>query len=69
MGGDDESMMVDDSRDDRVSGGRGAHTEVIKFEFQVYRGREGEYTLDVQRLEGNLLTFLSLTSDLMAALQ
>jgi len=41
---------------------------MIKFEFQVYRSREGEYTLDVQRLEGNLLTFLSLTSDLMAAL-
>ena len=57
-------MMVDGG-----SGGRaGQHTEVVKFEFQVYRGREGEYTLDVQRLEGNLVTFLSLTSDLMAAL-
>jgi 5'-AMP-activated protein kinase catalytic alpha subunit len=59
--GDDESMMVD--------GREGVDsTEMIKFEFQVYRSREGEYTLDVQRLEGNLLTFLSLTSDLMAAL-
>ena len=60
--GDDESMMVDGG------GGGSGRTEQVKFEFQVYRGREGEYTLDVQRLEGNLLTFLSLTSDLMAAL-
>ena len=64
-GSGDESMMVDGGGDD--AGGRG-RSEVVKFEFQVYRGREGEYTLDVQRLEGNLLTFLSLTSDLMAAL-
>ena len=68
-GGDDESMMIDDGRfDPATTGGTHAYTEVVKFEFQVYRGREGEYTLDVQRLEGNLLTFLSLTSDLMAAL-
>ena len=58
-------MRAEGGGDD--AGGRG-RSEVVKFEFQVYRGREGEYTLDVQRLEGNLLTFLSLTSDLMAAL-
>jgi len=66
---DDESMMIDDRKvEPATMGGSQAYTEVVKFEFQVYRGREGEYTLDVQRLEGNLLTFLSLTSELMAAL-
>jgi 5'-AMP-activated protein kinase catalytic alpha subunit len=64
---EDSSMMVDESNMPRNDAHPG--TEVIKFEFQVYRTREGEYTLDVQRLEGSLVLFLSITSDLMASLQ
>eukprot|EP00889_Picochlorum_renovo_P006864 jgi/Picre1/33894/NNA_001373.t1 len=75
----DTSMMVDDETSETsmrdmddgtaVTPTRNAQIEVIKFEFQVYRTREGEYTLDVQRLEGSLLMFLSLSSELMSALQ
>lgn len=78
-GDTDMSMMVDDSMSETsmrdTDDGPGAlatkttQIEVIKFEFQVYRTREGEYTLDVQRLEGSLLMFLSLSSELMSALQ
>ena len=64
---DDTSMMIDDSVSEKRDAPSGS-TEVIKFEFQVYRTREGEYTLDVQRLEGSLLLFLSITSDLMTSL-
>ena len=64
---DDTSMMIDDSVPEKRDASTWS-TEVIKFEFQVYRTREGEYTLDVQRLEGNLLLFLSITSDLMTSL-
>jgi 5'-AMP-activated protein kinase catalytic alpha subunit len=75
----DTSMMLDDETSETsmrdmedgtaVTPTRNAQIEVIKFEFQVYRTREGEYTLDVQRLEGSLLMFLSLSSELMSALQ
>jgi 5'-AMP-activated protein kinase catalytic alpha subunit len=62
---DDENMAVDEIPDGEMED---RESEVIKFEFQVYRSREGEYTLDVQRIDGSLLLYLSLTSDLMAAL-
>jgi len=64
---EDTSMMDDDTRlarDDEEN-----KKEIMKFEFQVYRTREGEYTLDVQRLEGGLLLFLTLTSEIMANLR
>lgn len=41
----------------------------IKFECQLYKVREGEYALDVQRLSGNLMLFLTLTSDVLSVLR
>ena len=37
----------------------------IKFECQLYKVRDGEYALDVQRLSGNLLQFMCLASELL----
>lgn len=64
---EDTSMMDDDTT--LAQGDTENKREVMKFEFQVYRTREGEYTLDVQRLEGGLLLFLTLTSEILANLR
>ena len=41
----------------------------IKFEFQLYKVRDGEYALDVQRLGGDLLQFLCVASDVASVLR
>jgi 5'-AMP-activated protein kinase catalytic alpha subunit len=48
--------------------GRGGERE-LKFEIQLYKARDGEYILDVQRLQGGLLHFLGLAADILAGVR
>lgn len=41
----------------------------IKFECQLYKVRDGEYALDVQRLGGDLMQFMCLVSDVASVLR
>lgn len=50
-------------------GGLSPSDREIKFECQLYKVRDGEYALDMQRLSGNLLLFLSVAADVLAVLR
>ncbi len=50
-------------------GGGAALGREVKFEAQVYRVREGEYALDLQRASGDLFLFLAIASDLLSSLR
>lgn len=41
----------------------------IKFECQLYKVRDGEYALDVQRLSGDLLQYMCVTSEVLSAVR
>lgn len=66
-----ESMQTDGGD---MAGGASQQQDIttkeheLKFEFQLYKIKDGEYALDVQRLSGNLLVYLSLTSSILSAL-
>lgn len=63
---DDDAMMEEEDgvKSPQSEGGRQKEIE-IKFECQLYKVRDGEYALDVQRLSGNLLQFMCLASELL----
>lgn len=41
----------------------------IKFECQMYKAKDGQYALDIQKISGNLMMFLCLASDLISVLR
>ena len=63
-------MMTDDQ--DTGSGGGGGDMggeRHVKFEIQLYRSREGEYVVDLQRLEGELFFFLDICGRVASMVQ
>ena len=73
---DAAAMMVDDGPMAEASprgvvgrGGVGAREIEIKFECQLYKVRDGEYAMDIQRLGGDLMQFLCLASDVASELR
>jgi 5'-AMP-activated protein kinase, catalytic alpha subunit len=69
--GDGDDMMTDDQ--DTGSGGGGGGVmggeRHVKFELQLYRSREGEYVVDLQRLEGELFFFLDICGKVASMVQ
>jgi 5'-AMP-activated protein kinase catalytic alpha subunit len=41
----------------------------LVFEVQLYRVRDGEYAVDVQRISGDVLVFLDVCGGLVASLK
>ena len=41
----------------------------LKFEVQLYRLKEERYLVDVQRLEGDLMSYFDVAGELLAALR
>jgi 5'-AMP-activated protein kinase catalytic alpha subunit len=67
------AMMMDDAPMNSPrgeSGGIRAPGEIeIKFECQLYKVRDGEYALDIQRIGGDLMQFMCITSDVASVLR
>ncbi|KAK9829879.1 hypothetical protein WJX72_008401 [[Myrmecia] bisecta] len=42
---------------------------IVKFEMQMYKMRDGEYSVDIQRLQGELFLFMDLCGSLLASMR
>lgn len=68
VGGTECAMMEEDSAPPPESDVTGPPEREIKFECQLYKVRDGEYALDMQRLSGDLLQYMCVTSEVLSTL-
>ena len=63
------SAIIDGGSGTVLAPGDGAAADVLTFEVQLYKVRDGEYAFDTQRLSGDVLAFLDVCGRLMQALR